>query len=306
MPRERRPAGDAHAERRVGRRRRRRCPSAASAASASSRVVFSGLTRRSNGARRLPRARERRALVVAVDVAEPLPQPVGKVGGDGAAAAALCRRDLNARSHDVVGRGERARRDRAANGPSSRTSDRERELARVAASRASASSERMRRRYANTPSAMNARSRWPISGCARKNADSAASAGDVEARDARDRRRRARRAGSRARVIGRSSSGTSRRARRCGRCARAAARRDAASRARRGRPRRSRRRGSSRAAPRRVPRVGVGHAHLHRDVAQRRREPDVGVGLAVVAAAMPALGVDRRRAPTRSSRSPRA
>ena len=52
--------------------------------------------------------------------------------------------------------------------------------------------------------------------------------------------------------------------------------------------------------------VGVDHPHLHRNVAKRRREPDVGVGLAVVAAAMPALGVDRALLPSRSSRFPRA
>ena len=80
--RERRPAGDAQAERRVRRRRRRRCLSPRARRSAASRVVFSGLTRRSSGAG-ASHARASASRSSSPSAApRRVPQPVGQVGGD--------------------------------------------------------------------------------------------------------------------------------------------------------------------------------------------------------------------------------
>ena len=149
--------------------------------------------RRSSGAGGEPRVGERLALVVAVDRAEPLPQPVGKIGGD-----RVGKLRGETRLELAQPRARRRRRSRRPSSrmpmPSSRTS--------TASARccgrcvcASASSERRRRKYANTPSAMNARSCCPIALCWRKKSCSSESAG---ARAAGSRRspRRAPRSGS--------------------------------------------------------------------------------------------------------------
>ena len=82
MPRERRPAGDAKAERRV----RCRLGFDARRGKRGTRLVARGLLRVDPEVERRggePRAGERRALGVAVRRAEPLPQPVRQVGGHG-------------------------------------------------------------------------------------------------------------------------------------------------------------------------------------------------------------------------------
>ena len=155
-------------------------PDAASAARAASRVVFSGLTRRSSGAGASHARARSRALVLAVRGAETRPQPVRQVGGD----RGLERRReprLECREPARIGLGhERCELAHAV--PELAHDHGQREPRRRRPVCASASSERRRRRNANTPSAMSARSCCPIAGCRRKKWWSRVSAGTASGR----------------------------------------------------------------------------------------------------------------------------
>ena len=173
---------------------------------------------------------------------------------------------------------------------------------------ASASSERRRRKYANTPSAMNARSCCPIALCRRKNR---AAANRPDARACGSRRlplaspaiwfargliEYLSRFGARCIRLGR-PCGAWRSTFRASRAAVIAGRKrfvDA------NRIERGLERGPEDAAV-----VGL-HAHLHRDVAQRWREPHGGVRVAILALAAPALRDDLALRPRDRFLRPRA
>ena len=256
--------------------------------------------------------RERGRVVVAVRIAQPVPQPVGKVGGDRGRQRVVQPR-LERAQPDAVGRVERGARGRAASGRSRARARRARACA-DRAFRASASSERIAAQVREHAVGDERAVALPHLRMRAEERDEAVVGGRVEPANVLDR------GGERgeltasaavrslpASLSGRCSPGFAfRRVRRAfgWLCARRTWR-DTLS--------------SSRPIDRRIvvdanrvehdlerAALGVGDAHLDRDVCERRREPDVGVGLAVVAAAVPALGDDRVPAATRSSRFPRA